>query len=59
MKVFDRWGQIVFETNDINTGWDGTNNKGNTKSDTFVYVITFQNAANNFIEKKGHLTVIK
>jgi gliding motility-associated-like protein len=22
--VYDRWGQKMFETRDINTGWDGT-----------------------------------
>jgi len=24
MLIYDRWGNIVFESNDINTGWDGT-----------------------------------
>ena len=28
MKVFDRWGGILFESSDINYGWDGTNNEG-------------------------------
>lgn len=59
MKIFNRWGQVVFETNDINTGWNGLNDKGNSKSDTFVYLISFQDAENNFIEKKGHITLVK
>ncbi|MFT5878595.1 MAG: gliding motility-associated-like protein, partial [Dokdonia sp.] len=24
MRIFDRWGTLVFETTDISQGWDGT-----------------------------------
>jgi gliding motility-associated-like protein len=24
LKIFDRWGKMVFSTNDLNTNWDGT-----------------------------------
>ncbi|MCK6695529.1 MAG: gliding motility-associated C-terminal domain-containing protein, partial [Thermoanaerobaculia bacterium] len=24
MRIFDRWGGLLFETNDVNRGWDGT-----------------------------------
>ena len=23
MKIFDRWGQMVFESKDLKNGWDG------------------------------------
>lgn len=35
-KVFNRWGESVFSTTDINTGWDGT--KDGEKSPAGVYV---------------------
>jgi gliding motility-associated-like protein len=35
-SVFDRWGNVVFKTNDITKGWDGTQ-KGE-QSDTGIYV---------------------
>jgi gliding motility-associated-like protein len=29
LMVFDRWGQIIFETSDANQGWDGNSKNGN------------------------------
>ncbi len=26
MYIYDRWGQLIFQSNDINKGWDGTMN---------------------------------
>jgi len=41
MYIFDRWGQQLFTTKDINKGWDGVVAGGNTmaQEDTYVYLI--------------------
>lgn len=39
MKIFDRWGEKLFETDDLYTGWDGTY-KGE-KAPLAVYVVIF------------------
>lgn len=39
LKIFNRWGQMVFETTDTNTGWDGTFNGHNQPIGTYVYVL--------------------
>ena len=39
MQIFDRWGERLFETSDINTGWDGTY-KG-AKVPSAIYVVVF------------------
>jgi gliding motility-associated-like protein len=38
--IYDRWGQMVFSTNDISKGWDGTVNGIKATAGVYVYVIT-------------------
>ena len=42
IKIYDRWGLLMFETKDINIRWDGTNkaNKQPCVSGTYYYICT-------------------
>ena len=40
--VYNRWGQLVFESEDISKGWDGTFNGTPAPQDTYVYRIDYQ-----------------
>ena len=40
-KIFDRWGNNIFETNQYNVGWDGTD-LNNKKLPTGVYSYVLQ-----------------
>jgi gliding motility-associated-like protein len=42
MKIFDRWGKLIFETENFHQGWDGTYNSYPCKSDSYVYFITYE-----------------
>jgi len=37
MKIFNRWGRIMFETNDPNINWDGKNKNNNSDCAAGVY----------------------
>lgn len=40
MNIFNRWGQLIFETEQMKTGWDGRTNSGiEVPSGTYYYVI--------------------
>ncbi|MEO6882437.1 MAG: gliding motility-associated C-terminal domain-containing protein [Bacteroidia bacterium] len=42
IKIFNRWGQIMFETSDPNIRWDGTNqsDKSTCSEGTYFYICT-------------------
>jgi gliding motility-associated-like protein len=58
MQIYDRWGNLVFSSTDINKGWDGTYN-GNTitNSAVFHYVIYYKDVAGKSFYKTGYVTL--
>jgi gliding motility-associated-like protein len=42
MRIFNRWGQMVFETNDIEEGWDGTYKGDECLIGTYIVVINYR-----------------
>lgn len=61
MLIYDRWGTMVFSTQDYPTGWNGAMfNKGEIlKSDVYVYKIRYKDAEGTEYEKTGHVSLIK
>jgi len=41
MSIFNRWGAMIFETSDINLGWDGTHKGNPAYQGTYVYKIVY------------------
>lgn len=60
LVIFDRWGHVVFETEDINAQWDGTVNGGNPAA-TGVYVYKYRAKGHYYEanEKYGHVTLVR
>ena len=58
-RVFDRWGKMVFETSDINQGWNGLIN--GTPATIGVYVYHVEGICRNggIFVKKGNVTLLK
>jgi len=58
-KVFHRWGEMVFETNDPEMGWDGTFNDEPLDPDVYVFhlKVTCVDGQQNLI--KGNITLLK
>ena len=59
LRIFDRWGKLIFETNDMGKAWDGTYNGKPLPMDTFVFVITGIDTKGNSILRKGNVTLIR
>ncbi len=59
-RVFNRWGELVFETNNIAQGWDGTFNGKPVNPGIYVYYVQGICPLNNSeLLKKGNVTVIR
>ncbi len=61
MMVFDRWGTLIFTTQDINKGWNGTVNDGTrvAQEDTYVYKINVTDIFKEQHSYIGAVTLIK
>ena len=46
LQIFNRWGEKIFETDDINKGWSGSYNGKNFYSDTYIYKIVVTDVNN-------------
>lgn len=59
-ELYNRWGNLVFSTNDVNLKWGGLNDKSLPLSDGVYYYIIYAEIRNlkDKIEKKGYLTII-
>ncbi|MFN3916714.1 MAG: PKD domain-containing protein [Flavobacteriales bacterium] len=62
MTIFDRWGKVVFTSNNMSIGWDGNHSgrQDNAKVDVFVYVVEVKDAVyGNYHQFRGHVSVIR
>jgi len=57
--VFDRWGNLIFETYDLNAGWDGTFHNLKCQQDVYAYTITTSDFLGNSNKYVGHITLLK
>ncbi|MEM9848108.1 MAG: gliding motility-associated C-terminal domain-containing protein, partial [Bacteroidota bacterium] len=64
MQVFDRWGNLVFETAELGKGWDGTRNGAGNQplpSDAYAYSIVYtENCGDaNRVELSGKVILLR
>lgn len=57
--VYDRWGQLVFDSHDPARGWDGTNQGKALDTGVFVWMCSYQFTGEGPVMKKGTVTLIR
>lgn len=60
MMIFNRWGELIFETDNIEKGWDGRANGGNdiAQDGVYVYKIEVRDFRNKYYDYMGHVTLL-
>lgn len=62
LQVFDRWGVLIFETQDPEEGWTGAVNRGNFFAPDGVYLwqIELRDASlPEYVRYQGHVTLLR
>jgi len=59
VKVFDRWGELVYNGDGNETGWDGTYKGKDCQIETYVYLITGITYDGDVLNQKGSLTLLR
>ncbi len=60
MAIYNRWGQLVFHSNDINKCWDGTFNGLAQSAGTYIYQISISsNCSKGLIHRKGTVVLVR
>jgi gliding motility-associated-like protein len=59
MKIFDRWGQLLFETTNPNTGWNGKYKGSLLPTAVYYYIINYKNLIGVDNRKAGSITLLR
>lgn len=60
MQIFDRWGNLIFESNSSNVGWDGYDEKGRLMpAGVYVYKLTIRLSDGQRSTQIGDVTMIR
>ena len=59
MLVFNRWGELLFETKNAEVGWDGYYKGKLCPQDVYVYKITAKYENGNMITRVGDIHLIR
>ena len=59
IKIFNRWGELVYEGSERGSGWDGTYKGRKLDPDVFDYYLTYTCYDEIQKLKKGNITLLK
>lgn len=58
-QIYNRYGEMVFETTDMNIGWDGTYNGIDQEIEVYTYYVKVRYVDGGVAEEKGNITLLR
>ena len=56
--IYNRWSNVVFQTNDPEKGWNGRSPNGRSlPTGTYIYYLKIKTPGNQIVEKRGNITI--
>lgn len=59
MRIYSRWGELIFETNDVDEGWDGTYMGKPCQAGSYLYHIQVTGLDRFIYDKKGLVRLMR
>jgi gliding motility-associated-like protein len=59
LLIFDRWGALIFRTNELLGGWNGKYKEGNCELGVYIYKLNATDLYDRKVEKVGHVTLLR
>jgi PKD repeat protein len=59
LQIFNRWGELIFRSDDINIGWDGYHKGQLSKMDVYVWKVTGRCTDGSSIIQAGDVTLYR
>lgn len=58
-KVFNRWGEIIYQTNSFDGGWNGTYKGKPQPNDTYIWMFEGKDTNGKVVTAKGTTTLVR
>jgi gliding motility-associated-like protein len=58
-KIYNRFGELVFESNEFDKGWDGTYKGKPQNIETYVYTVEAETYSGRVLSKKGNISLLR
>ena len=59
LYIYDRWGKLVFESKDVNYGWNGKTNNNDLPAGVYNYLVIYKDNVGIRRSKPGSVTLIR
>ncbi len=59
LVIINRWGEVMFESNMPDVGWDGSYKGKLVPEGVYVYLLTYTSSKGEYFQRKGTVTLLK